>query len=333
MNSLSNFTTIFIRRIFSTAIIILFSYLSVVCQTDINLTAVSKNGLIKVKGNSIVNADGNPTAIRGMSMFWSQWMGKFYNYDCIKWLRDDWNCEIIRIALATNKNGYETNPEEQMKLVINVVDACIDLGIYAIVDWHSHNAQNEIRYAMPFFKEIARRYGTKPNLIYEIYNEPLNVSWQEVVKPYCDTIIGAIREIDPDNLIIVGTPNWSQDVDEAALNPIKDANVAYSVHFYAGTHKQWLRDKVDIALSKGLPIFVTEFGTCDSNGNGAIDYEETKTWLDYMSKNNISWCNWSVSDKDETSSILKNGASDRGRWKPEEITESGTYIRKVLKEK
>lgn len=308
----------------------------IVCEPSIgqmkaDTSVVSKNGLLRVSGNQIVNEHGEPTVVKGMSLFWSQWMDKYYNYDCIKWLHDDWNCSVIRVAMSTGKEGYQSFPDEQTKLVRNVVEACIDLGIYVIVDWHSHYAQNEIESAKTFFTDIARLYGDKPHLIYEIYNEPLRISWTDVVKPYCDTVISAIRKIDPDNLIIAGSPNWSQDVDEAAKNPLKDNNVVYSVHFYAGTHKQWLRNKIDTALNKGLAIFVTEFGTCLSNGNGAIDYKETQLWFDYMKKNNLSWCNWSVADKEETSSILKKGASNKGNWKPEDISESGNLIRKELK--
>jgi endoglucanase len=314
-----------------------FIYFSlVICQTiigqvNIDTSFVIKNGLLRVSGNQIVNKDGQPAIIKGMSLFWSQYMDKYYNYDCIKWLHDDWNCSVIRIAMATGQDGYQGHPEEQMKIVRKVVDGCIVLGIYVIVDWHSHNAQDEVNMAVPFFQEIARQYGDKPNIIYEIYNEPLRVSWSDVVKPYCDSVIKAIRKIDPDNLIIVGSPHWSQDVDVAANDPLKDTNVAYSVHFYAGTHKQWLRNKVDSALSKGIAIFVTEFGTCLSNGNGDIDYEETNIWFDYLKKNNLSWCNWAVADKDETASILRKDANTKGKWGPADITESGNIIRKELK--
>ena len=80
---------------------------------------------------------------------------------------------------------------------------------------------------------MALEYGAFPNVIYEIYNEPLNVSWSNVIKPYAMSVISIIREIDPDNLIIVGTPNWSQRVDMAAQDPIVEfENIAYTLHFY-----------------------------------------------------------------------------------------------------
>ncbi|MBQ4796798.1 cellulase family glycosylhydrolase, partial [Pectobacterium versatile] len=108
--------------------------------------------------------------------------------------------------------------------------------MYVIIDWHSHSAENNRSEAIRFFQDMARKYGNKPNVIYEIYNEPLQVSWSNTIKPYAEAVISAIRAIDPDNLIIVGTPSWSQNVDEASRDPINGKNIAYTLHFYAGTH-------------------------------------------------------------------------------------------------
>ena len=182
-----------------------------------------------------------------------------------------------------------------------------------------------------FFKEIAGLYGEYPNVIYEIYNEPLRASWSKEVKPYAEKLISEIRDLDPDNIIVVGSPHWAQDVDEASLDPLTGDNIAYSLHFYAGTHKQWLRDKALVAMDNGIALWVTEFGTCNSDGDGPIDYEEMELWFDFMKKHSISWCNWSVGDKDETSAILKAGADSTGGWTDSELSESGKYIRRKMK--
>ncbi len=293
---------------------------------------VDHYGQLSTKGNKIVNQQGDDVVLEGMSMFWSQWIDKYYNYDCIKWLRDDWHCEIIRTAMGIYPNGYIEHPKEEMQKITSVIDACIDLGIYVIVDWHSHRADKEIDEAIEFFTEIARRYGNKPNVLYEIYNEPLKVSWKKVVRPYHEKVIAAIRQYDPDNIILAGTPAWSQDVDEAAQKPLEDDNVAYTLHFYAGTHIQWLRDKASIALDKGLPLWVTEYGTCESNGDGPIAFEELKMWYEFMEEHKISWCNWSVVDKEETSAILLPGANTKGGWDDTMLSESGKIIRAKLRQ-
>jgi endoglucanase len=269
-------------------------------------------------------------ALRGMSLFWSQWIGKYYNFDCVKWLRDDWKCMVVRAAMAVESGGYLTNPVDEMAKIRTVIDACIDLGIYVIIDWHSHNAENQTADAVGFFTEIATLYGTQPNIIYEIYNEPLQISWSDVIKPYADTVIAAIREIDSNNIILVGTPTWSQDVDVASLDPIDDENVAYSLHFYASTHTGWLRSKATTALAHGVALWVNEFGTCESSGTGNINYAEMEAWFNYMDQRMISWCNWSIADKVETSAALVPNASDTGGWDTDQITESGNLVRNRL---
>jgi len=265
-------------------------------------------------------------------MFWHQWSegDKYYNYDCIKWLRDDWHCEVVRAAVAVERGGYLEHPLKTKREIFRFIEDCIDLGVYVIVDWHSHEAENSTEKAIEFYSELAQRYGEYPNIIYEIYNEPLKVSWSGVVKPYLDLVIHAIRKYDPDNIIIVGSPQWSQKVDEASLDPIEGTNIAYTLHYYAGTHKQWLRDMAQVALDKGLPLWVTEFGLCNADGNGDIDYKESDLWFEFMEQYKISWCKWSVSHKMETSSILKPGTNHRGNWKPDDLTEPGKIIRDKL---
>jgi endoglucanase len=232
--------------------------------------------------------------------------------------------------MGIEHGGYIDNPGTEKNKVFSVISTCIDLGVYVIVDWHDHNAHNNQGEAIDFFAEVARLYGGSPNLIYEIYNEPFAVSWFNTIKPYAETVIDTIRKIDPDNLIIVGTPNWSQDVDSAAVNPLQYSNIAYALHFYAATHKQYLRDKASIALEKGLALFVSEWGTCESSGSGKLDTLETEIWFDFMARNNISWCNWSVADKDETASALKPGADEFGNWDPDDLTSSGDLVRKKI---
>jgi endoglucanase len=240
---------------------------------------------------------------------------------------------VVRAAIGIEYGGYLQHPDKEKEKIDSVVEAAIDLGIYVIIDWHSHNAQKEAGAAVQFFSAMAKTYGNHPNVIYEIFNEPMIISWDTVIKPYSENLIHAIRRYDPDNIIIVGTPSWSQDVDIAARNPINDTNIAYALHFYAGTHRQWLRDKADTALKKGLALWVTEFGTCKADGKGDIYPDELNEWFDYMDRHKISWCNWSVADKKETASILKPRADKNGNWPESKLTKSGILIRNKLRGK
>jgi len=314
---------------FLTAWFVLLGFIAL-CLPVHSQTPVETWGQLHVEGTKIVSEQGEPVALRGMSLFWSQWIGKYYNDECVQWLKEDWQCTVIRAAMAVESGGYLQNPDTEFAKVETVIEACIDQGIYVIVDWHDHTAENHVEAAIEFFTTIAQYYGDTPNLIYEIYNEPLQVSWLNVVKPYADTLVSEIRAIDPDNLIIVGTPTWSQDVDAASRNPVVDDNVAYGLHFYSGTHTQWLRNKALTAMNNGAALFVSEFGVCESNGSGDIYYEETEKWFDFMKEHMISWCNWSIADKDETSAALKPGASATGGWSEAELSESGAYIRDTI---
>ena len=292
---------------------------------------VDTYGLLRTQGNRIIAKDGKPVALQGMSLFWSQWIGKYYTHGTVKWLKDDWKCSIVRAAIAAEPDGYIAKPEQELAKAYAVIDAAVKEGMYVIVDWHAHTAEKHTAQAAEFFAKISKRYGKHQNVIYEVYNEPLKVSWKDTIKPYAETVIAAIRKNDPDNLIIVGTPTWSQDVDSVIPYPIKDRNVAYTLHFYAGTHKQYLRDKAQKALDAGLPLMITEWGTVNANGDGAVDKISTQEWLAFARKNELSMCNWSVADKVEGAAVLKPGASDNGNWSASQLTESGVYVRDLIR--
>ena len=296
-------------------------------------TPVEKYGRLKVAGTNIIGQNGDTVQLAGMSFFWSPWMPEFYNYDCVKWLCDDWKCTVVRAAMAVDHAGYAKHPLKEKKKIEKVVDAAINLGIYVVIDFHTHRAENFLSEAKTFFAEMAHKYGKYPNVIYEIYNEPLKVSWPEVVKPYCEEVIKTIRKYDPENIIICGTPIWSQNVDEASQDPIAANNIVYALHFYSGTHKQWLIDKAETAMKNGICLFVSEYGTTEANGDGKVYVDETRKWYNWMDKYHVSSCNWSVSDKKESSAILKKGASARGHWKDSQITPSGLLVKAELAKK
>ncbi len=295
---------------------------------------VKNHGMLSVKGNAILDQHGDVVQLAGMSLFWSQWKGKYYNYDVVKTLRDDWKCEIVRASMGVEMGGYSEHPEKEKEKVVKVVQAAIDLGIYVIIDFHTHKGETYLPEAKTFFSEMARKFGQHPNVIYEIYNEPLaDVSWDEVIKPYSEVVIAEIRKYDPDNLIVCGTRAWSQQVEEAAMNPVDDPNTAYSLHFYAGTHGQELRDIARAALDRGVALFVTEYGTTRADGDGDVYKEDTQKWWDFMDTYNLSHCCWSISDKKEGSAALKPGASKKGGWKEKGLTSNGKFVKAELQQR
>lgn len=317
---------------FNASRLLIIGFFIIISSNVLSQTIVEKYGQLSVKGNKIVDDQEKPVQLKGMSLFWSQEIGKYYNYQAIKWLRDDWKCTVVRAAMAVESGGYLTNPETEKAKVDSAVNAAIKLGLYVLIDWHDHHGQRHTAQSQQFFSEMAQKYGKYPNIIYELYNEPLNdVSWADSIKPYHEAVIASIRKYDSKNIIVCGTRTWSQDVDEASLNPIKGDNIAYSLHYYAATHKQELRNKAETALKNGIALFVSEFGTVFANGNGAINYEESRLWWDFCNKHSLSWCNWSICDKNESSAALKPGASAIGGWDESMLTGSGILVRKELR--
>jgi endoglucanase len=296
---------------------------------------VAKHGMLRVHGNHVVDKNNRQISLFGMSMYSSnsKWEGqKYYNEDVVKWIKKDFKATIIRTVLGVEESsGYIEDPKGNEARVKKVIEAAIANDLYVIIDFHSFQAQDYTAQAVTFFTEMARLYGKYDNVMYEIYNEPLKISWSDIVKPYSETVIAAIRAIDPDNMIIVGSPHWSQKVVEAANDPINDKNVAYTLHFYAGSHGQWLRDDAIQAMKKGIALFVTEMGTCDSSGDGGFNPAATDEWLEFCKINNLSICNWTVNDKAQTVSVIKPGANPKGGWSAADYTQSGTYVREKMR--
>ncbi|ARF52259.1 glycoside hydrolase family 5 protein [Pantoea stewartii] len=265
---------------------------------------------IQVHGNKIFPGS-RQVNLCGNSLFWSNtgWGAeKFYNAGSVTDLKNNWHASILRASMGVEYyGGYLSDRQGNIKRVEAVVDAAIKNDMYVIIDWHSSHAEDQKNDAIIFFQEMAHRYGKYPNVIYEIYNEPLNVSWVNTIKPYATAVISAIRKEDPDNLIIVGTPNWSQDVDVAARDPLGGKNIAYTFHFYAGTHGQPFRNKVMTALNKGLPVFVTEWGTVNADGSGPVNIQETSAWIRFLNNNKISYVNWAYNDRGEVASTFLPG--------------------------
>ncbi|WP_224746456.1 glycoside hydrolase family 5 protein [Mucilaginibacter rigui] len=303
--------------------------------TSFAQTPVAVNGALTIKGNKIVNKNGVPPQLRGISLSWSVWAGeKYYNPAVVDWLKKDFKISILRASMGVQPDhGYLQEPERQKKMIFDVVDEAIKQGVYVLIDWHDHNGHLHIPQSKAFFAEMAQKYSGVPNVIYEIWNEPERISW-DTVKSYALQIIPEIRKYDKDNLIVVGSPSWDQDVDIAAANPVKGyQNIAYSFHYYATepSHRDGLRAKADKAIKMGLPLIVTEWGVGEANGNGRFDIAMNKKWMDWVEKNRLSWVNWNITDKKETTAILQPGAPANGGWTAEQLTPAGAYIRQWLR--
>lgn len=297
-------------------------------------TPVSQHGQLSVKNGQLVDKSGKGYQLRGMSTHGLTWFPEFVNESAFKTLRDDWNTNVVRLAMYVDEWGngqcYMGNKSGSLELLEKGVDICIKLDMYVIIDWHVLNPGDPSKYtneAKSFFEKVSKRYAKYPNVIYEICNEPNGgASWSGNIKPYAEKIIPVIRKNAPNSVIIVGTPTWSQEIDKPLSDPLSYKNVMYAFHFYAATHAG-LRSNVENCVAQGLPVFVSEFGTCDASGGGANDFNETQKWLSYFDKQGISYCNWSICNKDETCSVLRPGTSANGNWSESDLTENGKWMR------
>lgn len=338
---------------------VLFSSLCLFAQNGV----VSTNGLLKVDGNQIENKNGTPYSVAGMSMFWSSFQndgGKFYQTNVVDHLVEEWDIQVIRAAMGVEQAdggiGYISDPVGEYAKVKTIIDAAIANDIYVIVDYHTHYAFEYETQAIKFFTDIATEYGNNDHILYEIFNEPIaetrakesqafddgefDLTWNNAVKPYAINVINAIREIDPDNMIIVGTPGYSQGVWTAAANPITPTdlsledgaipNIAYTFHFYAGSQYHPALKSPFADAVKQIPIFVTEWGTVEETGSGDVNGVETLDWMtNYLKANNISHANWSISDKAEGASSIIAGKGIQGLLDGE-ITPSGEIVKCII---
>ncbi len=291
---------------------------------------VAINGRLSVSGNQMVNECGNAVQLRGMSTHGPQWFENCYNESSLDALVQDWGIDIYRIAMYVEEGGYVNNPDYWKNWIDNMVDETAKRGIYCMIDWHVLNPGDpnaNLDASRDFWSYMSAKHNGKKHVLYEIANEPNGVTWP-TVKSYANDIIPRIRANDPNTIIIVGTPTWSQDVDIAAGDPLNFDNLMYALHFYSGTHTGWLRSKGETALNAGLALFVTEFGTSQASGDGGPFLDETQNWIDWMKNKEISWINWSFADKAEVSAALSPGACASGNWN--NTSTSGSFIKERI---
>lgn len=305
-------------------------------NTEYAKTPFGKHGKLKVKGKYIVDKNGKRFQIKGVSSHGINWdVGyPFVNITALQNLRDEWGVNCFRIAMYTEEyNGYCVTDDNSRKQLISKIDEAVnatkELGMYVIIDWHilsDGNPNNHKKEAKHFFDSMSSKYKNYSNVIYEICNEPNgNVSWNNI-KAYANEIIPVIRA-NSSNIIIVGTPNWSQDVDVAAKSKIEgQKNIAYAFHFYAATHKKDFRKKLKSAYKHGLPIVCTEFSACEASGNGNYDFNSANKWLKLFDKYHIGYSCWSLSNKNEASALLKSNCKKTSGFTDKDISKMGLWI-------
>lgn len=308
----------------------------------LNCTPVhaAKLPALKVKGTQLVNDKGKPVRLKGVSTHGLSWYPGYVNQKSFTQMKKKWKINAVRLAVYTSEyNGYCTGDAANRKALEKKIDQGVQYatkaGLYIIIDWHILSDGNPRTYekqSLAFFKKMAKKYKNHTNVIYEICNEPNGGTSWKTIKTYAKKVVKAIRAKDKKAVILIGTPNWSQDVDIVAESPLKGyKNLMYTLHFYAGTHGDYLRGKAQTALDKGLPLFVSEFGICDASGNGSLNKSEGAKWMKFLKKNKISYIGWNLSNKKESSALLKSSCRKTSGWTSKNYTPWAKWLLKEFK--
>jgi endoglucanase len=207
------------------------------------------------------------------------------------------------------------------------VDYCAERGVYCIVDYHRHRGNSEDhKYTSDamdaeltmFWETIAPEFAEDSHVLYEVYNEPIapfqgryepgvDVSptddkaietwrtWKEAAQPWVDTI----REHAPQNLILIGSPRWTQWTYQAQRDEFDGENLAYTGHVYAHPNLRPL-SKFFGTPAEEVPVFMTEFGWGQYGADwlkGTAEKEGEQFTDLFESYENIHWQVWCFDSK------------------------------------
>lgn len=301
--------------------------------------SVQLHGQLSVCGTDLCDAAGQVVQLRGMSTHGLQWYRQCLTDASLDVLFDEWHADLLRVSMYVHESGYVTDPAGYTEMVRGLVDEVVARDRYAIIDWHlldPGDPMTDVDAAVEFFSGMAQRYADDPHVIYEIANEPNGVAWPRI-KEYAERVIPAIRAHDPDAVILVGTPAWSSfgvseegSPGDVIADPIADADVMYTFHFYAGSFREPYLDALAQA-SAALPVFVSEFGTQQSTGDGPDDFAMAQRFVDLMAQERISWVVWNFSDDPLTGAAWVPDTCDPdGPWTPDRLKASGAWARDQL---
>lgn len=321
-----------------TCVALLFSATGPVSQYGQLIAGTNSSGKGQIYGSCQGVNDGSEVQVKGMSLYWSLLDNavEYWNSDAISKMVKDMKIQVIRAAMATGNEdwsdgkykGYQSNAQQQKDLMNAVVQAAIDNDIYVIIDWHSHVANTQTESAKQFFTEMAQKWGKYDNVIFEVFNEPTNQDWN-TVKNYANQIVQVIRQ-HSDNLILVGNPSWDQNPQMAIGNKVTGENIAYTMHYYAMSHKSSGSGSPGAnalkAMNSGLSVFISEWGTGSADGGGSPGQSENDTWQTYLNNHKLSWANWSASHISEGTAAF-NGGSNRYNFS---YTTSGNMVKGYL---
>lgn len=285
---------------------------------------------LKVEGNHLVTETGATVSLHGVdipSLEWGQ--GEHLSNSLV--VASDWGANIIRLPLSQDRwfghtEERQDGGENYRKVVENFVEMAVARKCYVILDLHwsdggvwgryigQHNMPDDN--SVPFWEDVSAKFANNPNILFDIYNEPHDVSWEvwraggmvkdmhtkadpdgtlEYHTPGMQKLLDVCRAQGAKNVIIAGGVDWAYDLRGIAKGyALQDTNgygVIYDTHIYpmkewyshgSTTSQDW--DRIIMSTGKKYPVMIGEFG------NGTNHYEGKV--LDFAKTNNLPWVAW-----------------------------------------
>jgi TolB protein len=293
---------------------------------------------LKVQKSKLVNSHDESVRLRGVNAASLEWTsdGEGHILDTVKTAIKDWRVNVIRLPLAQDR-WFGKAPEQKdegkayRELVNKIVDFCAQQGCYIMLDLHWSDAgewgKQIGQHVMPdqnsleFWKSCASIYKNHPAVIFDLYNEPHDVSWdvwlnggqveekafrRNPAKTFqavgMKALLEAVRATGAKNLIVAGGLDWAYDMSgfltgkqlaDPTGNGVIFANHAYP--FKGDTVERWIA-KMEQA-SKVIPIIVGEFGA-ESRGSERTKGQTGEEWvrrvLQALEDHQWSWIAWDL---------------------------------------
>lgn len=262
---------------------------------------------LSVSGRYIKDPNGNNVVLRGVSLVDvavanTRTRNVRAQIDMATDNANGWYARVVRLPVYPDAidgtPGWNANPDAYFNNHLNpAIQYCVSKQIYCIIDWHyikDYNSSSVDTATRAFWNYVAPKYRNVPNVIFELYNEPIYPDNWSTWKTWAQPWVNIIRSHAPSNLILVGGPRWSQNVAEAATNPFTGGNIAYVAHIYPQHGGQAVWDSWFGNSSATVPYFVTEWGW---QQGGATPTSGTTSgygvpFSNYLDSKGVSWTAW-----------------------------------------
>jgi endoglucanase len=280
---------------------------------DLDTDNFFAHGVLSKSGTSIVDENGDTVWLRGVGLHNLLVYSNLHSYEsllCLKY----YGVNTIRLSAypaRITESGKYTNlgyieAENAMKAhMCRIIDRCIQLGIYVIVDWHCMRGSKYVQKnnfilheeeGLKFFDFFSKKYADNANVIYEFTNEPGRVDIAQLVEFIKKARTIVLQNCNYTPIMVTGIIDAESvgTAIETVYNELVDneiTDVFLSPHRYIGNPTS----TYDSCISQGIPIFVTEWGL-----TGLIDPAAAEI-LAWHKENNVACINWKFTDQWEYS--------------------------------